>query len=214
MRVDPEVCAEKFAAEVSLLRGQADMLRSLGAHLIRVDFPEIDVLITPTRKLNLGVPRHVKRRGNLIEVAKGPAQQYTVVGVPALNVTPMPFGVRFGLDDYDIRAPSVTFRHPTHWKLLQHDEIPAGVHTVSGVGMNVVLDVHPLSGRPFFCMAGVREYHEHPQHSGVDWLLFRQHVNVFATLMSIIRCCCTDVAPVIVVLPEALNGFVTVEWIR
>ena len=28
---------------------------------------------------------------------------------------------------------------------------------------------HPLTGRPFVCMAGVREYHTHPSHVGDVW---------------------------------------------
>ena len=33
--------------------------------------------------------------------------------------------------------------------------------------------VHPDTGRPFFCVPGIRQYHDHPQHSGDSWLLQR-----------------------------------------
>jgi hypothetical protein len=32
---------------------------------------------------------------------------------------------------------------------------------------------HPATGRPFICMAGVREYHTHPSHIGDLWDAYR-----------------------------------------
>ena len=38
---------------------------------------------------------------------------------------------------------------------------------------NLVIDSHPVTNRPFFCIPGIRQYHDHPQHSGDSWLLHR-----------------------------------------
>ena len=38
---------------------------------------------------------------------------------------------------------------------------------------DLLVDQHPITGRPFLCVPGTREYHSHPQHSGDDWLLHR-----------------------------------------
>jgi hypothetical protein len=212
MRVDPEVCAKKFATEVSILDSQKDLLRSLGCYIVRVQFPEIDALLVPTRKLAIAFPEPPPGRRS---PTNPNLRQYQLLTLPGLDfATPMAFGVRFGLDDYDLRAPSLTFRHPTTWQLLPHAHIPAGVHIVKNEGMNVVHATHPVTGAPFFCLAGVREYHEHPQHTGDDWLLYREDINVFATLMSVIRCCCRDVAPVFVIRIEGQQLGLNVDWVR
>ena len=39
--------------------------------------------------------------------------------------------------------------------------------------MDLIVQGHPKTGRPFFCVPGIREYHDHPQHSGDPWLLHR-----------------------------------------
>jgi hypothetical protein len=78
---------------------------------------------------------------------------------------------RIEYDNYDRWAPSVTFidffnREPC--------VPPVGARKwVDGVEQNVLIGGHPRTGRPFLCIPGVREYHEHGEHSGDDWLLHR-----------------------------------------
>lgn len=38
-----------------------------------------------------------------------------------------------------------------------------------GPGGQLNASPHPQTGRPFVCMAGVREYHTHPSHTGDLW---------------------------------------------
>jgi hypothetical protein len=38
-----------------------------------------------------------------------------------------------------------------------------------GPGGQLNNGAHPQTGRPFVCMAGVREYHAHPSHVGDSW---------------------------------------------
>lgn len=210
MRVAREVSIEKFDQEVAILRQQETPLRALGCHLVRISFPEIDVLIVPIRKLAMAVP--------LVPDCYTPGRPNQLNVLGHVNAfTAMAFGVRFVLDDFDLRAPSVTFRHPTTWDLLPHGHLPRGVHMINGKppGMQVVHDKHPTTGLPFFCMRGTREYHEHPQHSGDEWLLYRGSINTFAILSSIIRCCCTNVGPAIVLVPQApdVEFALAVEWL-
>ncbi len=79
--------------------------------------------------------------------------------------------VRLDFTNYDVWAPSVEFINPFTGEyatppvqaLVDSDEGPR----------NLLVDSHPETNRPFFCVPGVRQYHDHPQHSGDSWLLHR-----------------------------------------
>jgi hypothetical protein len=169
----------------------------------------IDALMVPTRKLAMVVPQSPETS------AAGRPGQFNLLG-EVNPFTAMTFGVRLGLDDFDVRAPSVTFRHATTWQLLPHAHLPRGVHIIDGKSMPVVHDKHPITGAPFFCMRGAREYHEHPQHSGDEWLLYRGSINAFAILSSVVRCCCANVAPAVVLVPQKaeIEFGLGVEWLH
>jgi hypothetical protein len=79
--------------------------------------------------------------------------------------------VRFDYSDFDVRPPSVRFIDPR----TGDDRIPvvrALTPTPDGP-RDLLLNEHPERHRPFLCVPGVREYHEHPQHSGDLWELHR-----------------------------------------
>jgi hypothetical protein len=44
-------------------------------------------------------------------------------------------------------------------------------------------------------MRGIREYHEHPQHTGDDWMLYRGKMGVFGLLFNILDACIDRVKP-------------------
>lgn len=79
--------------------------------------------------------------------------------------------VRLDFTNYDVWPPSVEFINPFTGEyapppvqaLVDSDEGPR----------NLVVESHPETNRPFFCVPGVRQYHDHPQHSGDSWLLHR-----------------------------------------
>jgi hypothetical protein len=80
--------------------------------------------------------------------------------------------VRLAYDNYDLQPPSLTFidlftRQPTRPHVRAILGTPEGPR-------DVLIDGHPLTGQPFLCLPGVREYHVHPQHTGDDWLLHRE----------------------------------------
>lgn len=187
MRVDLEVCAAKFRQQVELLQARADVLRGIGCYVVRTAFPEIDAIVIPLQCAAFGVQLESRSRGGIIlpnGPAMGPGQCGIVVESPFTRANS--FGVRVSLDDFDVRPPSVTFRHPASWDLLLHREIPQAIHIVDGAGVNLIHDNHPTAKVPFFCMQGVREYHEHPQHTGDDWMLYRG-TTVLALLTTLIR---------------------------
>jgi Predicted metal binding domain len=187
VRVDLEVCAAKFRQEVELLQARADVLRGIGCYVVRAALPEIDAIVIPLQCAAFGVQVESRSRGGIIlpnGPAAGPAQWGIVGESPSTRANS--FGVRVSLDDFDMRAPSVTFRHPASWDLLLHRHIPQAIHIVDGAGFNLIHDNHPTTKVPFFCMQGVREYHEHPQHTGDDWILYRG-TTVLALLTTLTR---------------------------
>lgn len=79
--------------------------------------------------------------------------------------------VRLMYDNYDLWPPSLTFidvfsREPAK------PHVRAFLPTDDGP-RDVLIDQHPVTGLPFLCVPGTREYHTHPQHTGDDWLLHR-----------------------------------------
>jgi Predicted metal binding domain len=79
--------------------------------------------------------------------------------------------VRIDYTNYDLWAPSVTFVDP-RTREPARPAVRAPYPEADGP-RDSLIDGHPITGRPFLCLPGIREYHEHPQHSGDDWLLHR-----------------------------------------
>jgi len=79
--------------------------------------------------------------------------------------------VRFDYTDYDVQPPSVEFIDPLTGDYAT-PLVQAVVQTEEGP-RNLLVGSHPDTNRPFFCVPGTRQYHDHPQHSGDPWLLHR-----------------------------------------
>lgn len=91
---------------------------------------------------------------------------------PVTRITVVAPCVQLRFDNYDLMAPSVRFVDPLTGD-PQHPGINAYL-TSEGQDRNVLIHPHPSTGLSFLCVPGVREYHEHPQHGGDDWLLHRR----------------------------------------
>jgi len=97
-----------------------------------------------------------------------------IANVPIVGVYAVPVitaCVRLDYTNYDLWPPSLTFidprtRQPTAPAVRAPDNTEAGVR-------DALVDGHPDTGRPFLCLPGIREYHNHPQHTGDDWLIHR-----------------------------------------
>lgn len=79
--------------------------------------------------------------------------------------------VRISYDNYDLLPPSVMFID-VFTRKAANPQTRAILGTPEGP-RDVLIDAHPATLRPFLCVPGVREYHDHPQHTGDDWFLHR-----------------------------------------
>lgn len=203
MQVDREVTRAKYDQEVSVLRSRAGELARMGCYVVKAEFPIVEVIVAPTRPVVFSVAPlgQVSLLGPEAEAGQLQLQAYAVP--PRFTFTLMAFGIRIGLDDFDLRAPSYTFRHPATWELMPVEHLPAAVIEFEGRDMAVMLGNHPITKAAFFCMRGVREYHEHPEHTGDEWLQYRKSINVFSTLSQIVRSS-AKTRPILVIAPPQL----------
>jgi Predicted metal binding domain len=199
MRIDPAVSRAKYAEAIRHLDAQAETLRQRGCWVQRMSYPEVDVVFLPRAPLRVSVP--VVQASELI-LRPGSAKA-TLMPISLGALAGRAFGVRVLMDDYDQRAPSITFRDPWTWAPLAHGEIPIG-YTVdeTGKAQLVRLDEHPETKQPFLCLRGTREYHEHPQHTGDDWMLYRAGASLFDLLSQVWLTCVQQAHPNILFLPQ------------
>jgi hypothetical protein len=153
---DLEVSRSKFAIEIAEFRELQAEYEARGWFLVDATFPAAFVLMT----------------------------------APSLRPIPVVFGVLFDYTNYDAVAPSVRLvnpvnREPIPWgdlppALRLNRSVPSEPVELPGVpGQLQMQATQPLMQAfgpeeiPFLCLAGVREYHEHPAHSGDVWELYR-----------------------------------------
>lgn len=113
---------------------------------------------------------------------------YVLVGVPQLRPPTILAGVLFDYTNYDAVPPSVQIVEPfTRVPYAQKDAptqlnrgLPPQSVAFPGVegglqlqGAQPLMQAHAPDDVPFLCVAGTREYHEHPGHSGDSWELHR-----------------------------------------
>lgn len=157
--VDPAVSKAKFDREIDEYRSLETDYRRRGWILVSARFPEVLVLLA----------------------------------APQLKPPAVVMGVALDYSNYDARPPSVRFvdaftgepytaaAMPTN--LPRAVEMPAvlppGLQLPPGADARMVnhqplLQAYgPDDPAPFLCIAGVREYHDHPGHSGDAWELHR-----------------------------------------
>jgi|NGEPerStandDraft_5_1074534.scaffolds.fasta_scaffold04659_2 hypothetical protein len=176
--IHPDVARAKFDAEVNAFTRDAAQYRRRGAYLVHVDFPTVTLMFA-TPKLT-------------------PAAVLFGVRVDYTNYDLQPPSVRFvhPFDDHDLTAAEMPTKlprlesRPIPPEILQAvaagqipaDQIaaenpgpgqqPQGVVSEMMLPVALVQDYGPES-IPFLCLAGTREYHDHPGHSGDSWELHR-----------------------------------------
>jgi hypothetical protein len=206
MRVDASVQQVKFARQVQLLRDQEPTLREWGVWCTRAENPIVDVVFVPRIPLRLTMPVQATPGGILLP----PGAAFATT-----NLAPLAgraFAVRFSLDDYDQRAPSVSFRDPWTWVVPNFEAMMrATTQAPGGQPTNVILPAHPVTKEPFLCIRGVREYHEHPQHSGDDWALYRASSSLFGLIQHVWKICISELRPNLV-LPGQPGQTVQIRW--
>lgn len=155
--VDPAISRAKFARELREFRAMEDTYRKRGWFLVKARFPDVLVVLT--------------------------APQVT----PPAVVT----GVTLDYTNYDAAPPSVRLVDPFTLTPYRQRDLPLerqllravgnGAQAVPGLPPGMVIQqrqpllvAHGPDDIPFLCIAGTREYHQHPAHSGDAWELHRQ----------------------------------------
>lgn len=128
-------------------------------------------------------------RGWLLVEAKFPTV-FAVMANPALNPPAIVCGVLLDYTNYDAVPPSLKLVDPftripykanelptqlnraLPAQALQFPGLPAGGNLQMQVAQPL-MQAHDPEAIPFLCLAGVREYHDHPGHSGDSWELHR-----------------------------------------
>jgi hypothetical protein len=185
MRIDPQVNRTKFDRELSRLHDQRSVLESRGIFILSsTRYPTVDLLFVPKHALRVGLPLPPGVPGPLII----PAGATPVMMVEVPSLAQRAFKAHFDLTDYDLSAPSIEFRDPWEDSVLPYATMFRALEfEVQRKAHIVLLDDHPTTHKPFLCLRGVKEYHEHPQHSGDDWMLYRKTMSLFSIVMSLWR---------------------------
>jgi hypothetical protein len=151
---DPVVSQAKFEQEISEFRELRRDYEARGWFLVDATFPEA----------------------------------YVVMAAPQIKPSPVVCGVLFDYSNYDAAPPSVRLTEPfTRMPFLAKElpttlnrALPPQTMSIPGMAGNLqIMAPQPLMQAqtpeeiPFLCVAGVREYHEHPGHSGDAWELHR-----------------------------------------
>jgi hypothetical protein len=142
--VDPEVSRIKFVAEIDLFKSLRDSYIKRGIWLLKDEFPLA-----------------------LFAFAK------------ALNPAAIIFGALIDFTDYDLHPLSVTLVNPFTQIPLKANEVqtrflrlvPASDANPGSTTTSLLMS--HSDNKPFICLPGIREYHDHPAHTGDSWLLHR-----------------------------------------
>lgn len=131
-----------------------------------------------------------RKRGWFLLKARFP-DVLVLLTAPHVSPPAIVTGVTFDYTNYDAAPPSVRLVDPFTLTPYRQRDLPLerqllrtvgnGPQEVAGLPPGVVLHqrqpllvAHGPDDIPFLCIAGTREYHEHPAHSGDAWELHRQ----------------------------------------
>ncbi|MBA4055124.1 MAG: hypothetical protein C0490_10455 [Marivirga sp.] len=144
--IDPQISKSKFDDELEIFLKVQDTQRQRGILLLKEEFPNA----------------------------------YFAFGVPSLNPCPIIFAVKINFENYDLEPLSVQFIHPFTFRPLKLQDV--ATHFNRNIGQNGTVILQALlqeeqspESLPFLCIPGIREYHNHPAHSGDSWLLHRKN---------------------------------------
>lgn len=142
--VDPMVSKEKFDQETNLFLNSMATHRKRGIIVLDCAFPDIKLTFC----------------------------------APQLKPCPVVFSVNINFTNYDLEPLSVKFINPFTYQLLKLPELGNQFIRKTGEIVNGKPQIVPLAlglpdGTPFICLPGIREYHNHPDHSNDPWLSHR-----------------------------------------
>ena len=153
--MDPSVSRTKFDREIAEYRAFEADYRTRGWFLVKAEWPVVIVVLASD-----------KTRPPAIVAA-----------------------VQFDYTNYDAEPPSVCFIDPFSGRVLPFKELPTrlprgvpGQELLSPVPGGLMVQVmmpqdlmqaNSPEDVPFLCVGGVKEYHDHPGHSGDPWEIHR-----------------------------------------
>jgi hypothetical protein len=118
------------------------------------------------------------RRGWLVMDTNYP-KVFVIFATPDLHPVAVLFGVELDFSNYDLWPPSVTLVDPFTREPYTNKTLPAGLgfprltEDEPPKLQNLLQPSEDPEGKPFICIPGTREYHQHPYHTGDSWLLHR-----------------------------------------
>lgn len=140
---------------------------------------QIDIKISEKKfhqemDLFLGNEDLQRKRGIILLKALFP-DAFFMFTAPQIQPSPVVFAARINFDNYDMEALSVRFVHPFTLENLPNPPVNL-YRKLPRIGL--APELQPLAqkddiGLPFVCIPGVREYHNHPAHTGDSWFLHR-----------------------------------------
>ena len=100
---------------------------------------------------------------------------YFIFAIPKLTPPLIAYSVRINFVNYDSEPPSVVFVNSFTEELVRRDQVPIAFIQVNKNNPFQPIDLLQGNGDmvPFFCIPGIREYHNHSAHSGDSWFLYR-----------------------------------------
>ena len=136
-----------------------------------------------------GLGGEYRRRGWILAEAEFP-RALVIFAVPKLRPAVVVMGVAFDFANYDASPPSVRLVNPFTGEPYKSKELPSQLMRASPsqeipvpgmpaeqkmviAAQQAYMQAYGPDETPFLCLAGVREYHDHPAHSGDLWELHR-----------------------------------------
>jgi len=194
LKLDPAVARAKFDFEVEKVLRHESGLRKRGCWILKCDYPNVDALFVPQRPLRIIAP------GLKFSILSWVDPKIEPMAYDFHFLSARQFGVRIGLDNFDQCPPSVTFCDPIAWGPLDEKQAPpGGFMDDTGKIIKAIPGKHPHTQKPFLCVRGVREYHDHPEHSGDSWHLYRSNIGLFSVLSTICETFIENVQPELIV---------------
>jgi hypothetical protein len=104
---------------------------------------------------------------------------FMLFGTPKLKPPSIVFGAIIDFSNYDIWPPSVRLVDPFTREPYIFSKLPTHLNRAPLNAASGERTIQPLMQAsspneiPFLCIPGVREYHNHPGHTGDSWLMHR-----------------------------------------
>jgi hypothetical protein len=200
MRIDTAISKKKYEKEIRLLLENTAEWRKRGCFFLQHSFPYIDALFVPKNSLLIIPGVSISGQNGLqpLMVARN-------------DVTGRTFGARIDMTDYDVIAPSVKFFDAHNWEPATLENLPKAMFIPPDGGQHFnILHNHLITGAPFLCLEGIREFYDHPQHDNENWFINRAGFGLHYIIDSICRTFCEYTVPVFQLnnswLPAATRG--------